>query len=145
MKARRFFITVLAAASAGTASAQSLRVPQRPEPGLDPSFARGWLAPTYDPYGFANFHWKDAIGFAPSSRLNWSYVLGERGSLGMSYSGGTYASGNYDPAALDGQRYGLSGRYALTPDWSVSAEALSRDPGGLLRPQDFRIGFQRRF
>jgi len=145
MKPRSLVLAVLLAASAGSASAQSLRVPQRAEPGLDPSFARGWLAPTYDPYGFANFHWKDAVGFAPSSRLNWSYALGERGSLGMSYSAGTYASGSYDPAALEGQRYGLSGRYALTQDWSVSAEALSRDPGSLFRVQDFRIGFQRRF
>ena len=145
MLARIVAVAALFAASVLPASAQSLRLPQRAEPGLDPSFARGWLAPTYDPYGFANSHWKDAGGFVPSSRLNWSYALGERGSLGMSYSGGTYASGSYDPASLDGQRYGLSGRYALSPDWSVSAEALSRDPGGLFRPQDFRIGFQRRF
>jgi hypothetical protein len=145
MHARSLFVAAVLAASALPASAQSLRLPQRAEPGLDPSFARGWLAPTYDPYGFANFHWKDSVGFAPSSRLNWSYAVGERGSLGMSYSSGTYASGNYDPAALDGQRYGLSGRYALSSDWSVSAEALSHDPGSLFRLQDFRIGFQRRF
>jgi len=145
MQARSLVIAALLAASAGAASAQSLRPPQRPEPGLDPAFARGWLAPSYDPYGFANLHWKDAIGFAPSSRLDWSYALSKRGSVGMSYSSAPYASGNYDPASLDGQRYGFSGRYALTPDWSVSAEALSRDPGGLFRPQDFRIGFQRRF
>lgn len=145
MLARSLAFAVVLLASALPASAQSLRMPQRPEPGLDPSFARGWLAPTYDPYGFANFHWKDAIGFAPSSRLNWSYALGERSSLGMSYERGPYAIGSYDPAALDGQRYGLSGRYALSPDWSVSAEALSREPGSLFRPQDFRIGFQRRF
>jgi len=145
MHARSLIVAAVLAASAASASAQSLRVPQRPEPGLDPSFARGWLAPTYDPYGFANLHWRDAAGAAPSSRLNWTYALGERGSLGMSYSRGLYASGGYDPAALDGQRYGLSGRYALTPDWSVSAEALSRDPAGVFRLQDFRIGLQRRF
>ena len=140
MLARSLAVVVVLVASALPASAQSLRLPQRAEPGLDPSFARGWLAPTYDPYGFPGYRWKDAAGFAPSSRLNWSYSLGERGSVGMSYS-----SNAYDPAALDSQRYGLSGRYALSPDWSVSAEALSRDPGGLFHLQDFRIGFQRRF
>jgi len=145
MHARSVVVAAFLAACAASASAQSLRLPQRPEPGLDPSFARGWLAPTYDPYGFANHHWRETTGYAPGSRLNWSYALGERGSLGMSYSTGSLASGVFDPAALDGQRYGLSGRYALTPDWSVRAETLSRDPGGVLRLQDFRIGFQRRF
>jgi hypothetical protein len=142
MQARKFarFLTiVLLTAAALPAAAQSLRVPQRAEVGLDPSFARGWLAPTYDPYGFARFQWKDAVGFAPSSRMNWSYAFGERGSLGMSYT-----NGNYDPAA-DGKQYGLFGRYSLNPDWSVSAQALSSQPGALFRLQDLRIGFQRRF
>ncbi|HEX2566589.1 MAG TPA: hypothetical protein VHL85_06995 [Burkholderiales bacterium] len=135
----RFLTIALLLAAALPAAAQSLRVPQRPEPGIDPSLARGWLAPTYDRYGFARFQWKDAVGFAPSSRMNWSYAFGERGSLGMSY-----ANGSYDPAA-DGRQYGLFGRYSFNPDWSVSAEALSNQPGALFRLQDFRIGFQRRF
>jgi hypothetical protein len=51
-------------------------------------------------------------------------------------------SGTY----LDEQRQvSLYGRYSLTPDWALSAETLSRDPSGLLRLQDFRIGVQRRF
>jgi hypothetical protein len=135
----KFLTVALLMAAALPAAAQSLRVPQRPEPGLDPSFARGWLAPAYDPYGFVRYQWKDAVGFAPSSRMNWSYAFGERGSLGMSY-----ANGNYDPA-VDGRQYGLFGRYSLNPQWSVSAEALSSQPGTLFRLQDFRIGFQRRF
>ncbi len=122
------------------APAQSLRLPERPETGLDPSLARGWLAPTYDRFGFATYRWKDAVGFAPASRMNWAYDFGQRGSLGMSY-----ANGNYDPATLDGRQYGLFGRYSLTPDWSLSAETVSREPGALLRLQDLRIGFQRRF
>ncbi|HZQ74954.1 MAG TPA: hypothetical protein VFB08_18725 [Burkholderiales bacterium] len=138
-KAVRFLIAALLAAAALPAAAQSLRLPQRAEPGLDPSFARGWLAPTYDPYGFSRFQWKDAVGFAPSTRMNWSYAFGERGSLGMSY-----ANGIYDPAT-DGRQYGLFGRYSLTQDWSVSAETLSSQPGSVFRLQDFRIGFQRRF
>src|SRR5256885_8889541 len=131
---------VLLLAAALPVAAQSLRVPDRPEPGLDPSFARGWLAPRYDPYGFARFQWKDAVGFAPSSRMNWSYAFGERGSLGMSY-----ANGNYDPAAVEGRQYGFFGRYSFAPDWSLSAETLSRQPGSLFRMHDFRIGVQRRF
>jgi len=135
----RFLTILVLLAAALPAGAQSLRVPQRPEPGLDPSFARGWLAPTYDPYGFARFQWKDAVGFAPSSRMNWSYAFGERGSLGMSY-----ANGAYDPAA-DGRQYGLFGRYSLNTDWSLSAETVANQPGTLFRLQDLRIGFQRRF
>ena len=142
MQARSLFrlIAVFALAAALPATAQSLRLPQRGETGLDPSFARGWLAPSYDRFGFANYGWKYAAGFAPSSRMNWSYTLGERGSRGMSY-----ANGNYDPAVVDSRQYGLFGRYSFAPDWSVSAEALSREPGTLFRLQDFRIGVQRRF
>jgi hypothetical protein len=134
-----FLTIVLLLATALPAVAQSLRVPNRPEPGLDPSFARGWLAPRYDPYGFARYQWKDAVGFAPSTRMNWSYAFGERGSLGMSY-----ANGAYDPAT-DGRQYGLFGRYSLNPEWSLSAETVSSQPGTLFRLQDLRIGFQRRF
>ena len=31
------------------------------------------------------------------------------------------------------RQYGLFGRYSLAPDWSLSAETLSREPGNLLR------------
>ena len=73
--------------------------------------------------------------------IYWSYAFGERGSLGMSY-----ANSNYDPATVvDGRQYGLFGRYSFAPDWSLSAETLSREPGSLFRLQDFRIGVQRRF
>jgi hypothetical protein len=133
-------VMVLLLLPAVPAAAQSLRLPQRSEPGLDPSLARGWLAPTYDRFGFATYRWKDAIGFAPASRMNWAYEVGERGSLGMSY-----ANGNYDPATVDGRQYGLFGRYSFTRDWSLSAETISREPGTLFRLQDFRIGVQRRF
>lgn len=131
---------VLALAAALPAWGQSLRLPQRGEPGLDPSLASGWLAPSYDRFGFARFQWKDAVGFAPGSRMNWSYAFGERGDLGMSY-----ANANQDPAAVDGRQYGVFGRYSLSHDWSLSAETVSREPGTLFRLQDLRIGFQRRF
>jgi len=39
----------------------------------------------------------------------------------------------------------LYGRYWVSPDWAVSAESSSRDAGGLIRFNDFRIGIQRRF
>src|SRR4051812_10780927 len=113
MQARPFFRLIVAAlvASVLPASGQSLRLPQRGETGIDPSFARGWLAPDYDRFGFARYHWKEAVGFAPSSRMNWSYTFGERGSLGMSY-----ANGNYDPAVVDGRQYGVFGRYSFAQD-----------------------------
>ena len=140
MSARLILIATLAAAL--PAAAQSLRPAQRGEPGLDPSFARGWLAPSIDRFGFANYRWNEPLGLAPRDRMDWSYEFGDRGSLGMSYGSGR----NYDPTtAIDGRQFGLIGRYSLSPDWSLNAEAVSREPGALLRLQDFRIGVQRRF
>ncbi len=120
--------------------AQGLRLPPPGEPGLDPTFARGWLAPDYDRFGFALNNWREAVGFAPGQRMHWSYTLNERSSLGMSM-------GNAYSYALDEHQRQLSlyGRYSLTPDWALSAETLGRDASGLFRLQDFRIGVQRRF
>jgi len=134
---RLILVSVLSMAS--TASAQSgVRVPERGEPGLDPSFARGWLAPDFDRFGFASYHWKDAIGFAPAQRMKWSYTFSERASLGMSM--GDTRNLDYD------QRYvSVFGRYWFAQEWAVSAESLSRDATGLLRLNDLRIGVQRRF
>jgi hypothetical protein len=129
----------LAVASAVPAFAQSgLRLPERGEPGLDPSFARGWLAPDFDRFGFAQYHWKDAIGFASSQRMNWSYSFGERSSLGLSMG----AARDFD---YDQRQLSVFGRYWFAPDWAVSAESQSRDATGLLRLNDLRIGVQRRF
>jgi hypothetical protein len=133
---------LVAAAIAFSASAhgQGLRLPERGgAAGLDPTFARGWLAPDFDRFGFATPHaaWKDAIGFAPSQRMNWSYAVGDRGTLSMSF-------GSSREPDLD-RPMSLYGRYWISPDWAVSAESLSRDAGGLIRFNDFRIGIQRRF
>ena len=134
--ARRALATALVAAA--PAYGQSgLRLPERSEPGLDPAFARGWLAPEFDRFGFASYHWKDAVGFAPAQRMNWSYTFGGRTSLGLSLSGREV---DYDQRNLS-----VFGRYWFAPDWAVSAETLSREPTGLLRLQDFRVGVQRRF
>jgi hypothetical protein len=73
---------LLAAASAWAQS--GLRLPERAEPGLDPSFARSWLAPEYDRFGFAAYQWRDIYGFAPGPRMRWSYAFGERADLSMS-------------------------------------------------------------
>ena len=136
MKARTAL--VLAFFVAGEALAQSgLRLPATGEPGLDPTFARGWLAPDYDRFGTALHNWREAVGFAPGQRMQWTYTLNDRSSLGM---------GMQNSRELEDQRQlSLYGRYSLTQDWALSAESLSRDPSGLLRLQDFRIGVQRRF
>ena len=121
------------------AFAQSgLRLPERGEPGLDPTFARGWLAPEYDRFGFAAYHWRDAYGFAPAARMHWAYAFGERGTLSMAFTNGREADFDQRPLSV-------FGRYWFSPDWAVSAESLSRDTTGLFRLQDFRIGVQRRF
>lgn len=123
---------------AASAFAQSgLRLPERGEPGLDPAFARGWLAPDFDRFGFV-YRWKDAIGFAPSQRMNWSYSFGRRASLSMSLG----AAREFD---YDQRQFSLFGHYRFAPDWALSAEATSRESTGLLRLNDWRFGLQRRF
>jgi len=108
-----------------------LRLPERGEPGLDPGFARSWLAPEYDRFGFAANHWRP--------RSEWSYpAAADRGNLGLSLS--TRRDSDLDPRPVS-----VFGRYWVSPDWAVSAESLSRDTSGLFRLQDFRIGVQRRF
>jgi hypothetical protein len=81
-------------------------------------------------------HWKDALGFAPSQRMNWSYTFGNRHSLGLSLGG--VREYEYE------RQFSLYGRYWFAPDWALSAEAISRETSGL-RLQDFRIGVQRSF
>lgn len=125
----------------GAASAQSgLKLPERGEIGIDPTFARGWFAPEYDTFGFAAPHWRDAPSLAAgASRMRMSYAFGSRTSLGMSLSRESYYS------ELEQRPLSLFGSYHFTQDWALSAESLSRDPLGLFRLQDFRIGLQRRF
>jgi hypothetical protein len=135
---RRVLCGATLLASAAATAQSGLRVPQRDEPGLDPAFARGWLVPEYDRFGFAAQPWRSGLGFAPAKRMDWSYELSRRASLSMSYTNGREAE-------LDARPLALFGRYWLSTDWALSAESLSRDAGGLLRLQDFRIGVQRRF
>jgi hypothetical protein len=134
----RIFATVGLLAALPAWAQSGLRVPERAEPGLDPSFARGWLAPEYDRFGFAAYQWRDVYGFAPGPRMRWSYAFGERADLSMSLA--SPREWDLEPRPLS-----LFGRYWFSPDWAVSAESLSRDPTGLFRLQDFRIGVQRRF
>ena len=128
-------LSLVAALAAGHAFAQAgLRVPERGEPGLDPSFARGWLAPEYDRFGFATYQWRDAAS-APVPRLNWAYSFGPRAEVSLSYN-----------TSYDSGQVSLFGRWWLSSDWALSAETVSRDqPGFLPRVQDFRFGVQRRF
>lgn len=131
---RLFAVALLAAAPAFGQS--GLRVPDRAEMGIDPTFARGWLAPEFDRFGFASPYWKDGAGLMPGQRMNWSYSFGSRTSLGLSVN-------NRD--LEDDRNVSVFGRYWFSPHWAVSAESQSREPQGLFRLQDFRIGVQRRF
>jgi hypothetical protein len=131
-------LSLLAALAAGQALGQAgLRIPDRAEPGLDPTFARGWLTPEYDRFGFAQY--KEAAGFSTvAPRMSWAYSVGQRADFSMSYKSGT---------EIDYERQvSLYGRWWFSPEWALSAETVSRDqPGWLPRLQDFRIGVQRRF
>ena len=133
----RRVLAIALMASAPAYAQSGLRLPERAEPGLDPGFARGWLAPEFDRFGFASYQWKDALGFAPAQRMNWSYSFSERTSLGLSVNSRDL---DYDQRSVS-----VFGRYWFAQDWAVSAESLSREPTGLLRLQDFRIGVHRRF
>ena len=137
----RIFRQLILAAVLGAAlpalAPSGLRVPDRSEPGLDPAFARGWLAPDFDRFGFATYGWKDGMGFAPSQRMSWSYTFGNRHSLGMSL--GAVREYEYE------RQVSLYGRYWFSNNWAVSAETISRETSGALRLQDFRIGVQRAF
>jgi len=127
----RQVIFVGALISAFPAFAQSgLRLPDRGESGLDPSFARGWLAPEYDRFGFASsYPWRP--------RSEWSTAAVDHGNLGLSLT--------RRDAEFDQRPMSVFGRYWFSQDWAVSAESLSRDTTGLFRLQDVRIGVQRRF
>jgi hypothetical protein len=124
---------------------EGLKLPSRAEPGLDPSFAAGWLNPGREGQGFERFHWRDAIGFTPTQRMQWSYSVGQNSSLGMSVVNGR----DYDASPIYGaetRQYGLFGRYSLAPDWSLNAETtVSRDPVNSLLRQEFRFGVRRQF
>ena len=136
MKAR--VALLLLSLLAGQALAQSgLRLPSTGEPGLDPTYARGWLSPDYDRFGTALHNWREAVGFAPGQRMQWTYSLNDRSSLGM----GMEKSRDLE----ENRQLSLYGRYSLTQDWALSAESMSQNPWGLLQLRDFRIGVQRRF
>jgi hypothetical protein len=121
-----------------------LRLPSRSTAGIDPSFAGGWLSPERDRLGYAQYHWRDSIGFAPNQRMQWSYAFGARSSLGMSVaSGRDFITEPVYGAEV--RQFGLIGRYSIAQDWSLSAETIAREPSTLFRLQDFRIGLRRQF
>ena len=136
MKASSALLTLCFCATQALAQS-GLRLPQQVEPGLDPTFARGWLAPDYDRFGFALNNWREAVGFGPGQRMQWSYTLSDGSSLGMALGPSAY---------LEERQFSLYGRYSLSADWAVSAEqSMGRDASGVPRLQDLRIGVQRRF
>jgi hypothetical protein len=131
-------LSLFAALAAGEVLAQAgLKLPERAEQGLDPSFARGWLTPEYDRFGFAQYRDGTAGLSSAAPRMSWGYSIGQRADFTMSYKGNE----------LDYERnVSLFGRWWISPEWALSGEAVSRDqPGWLPRLQDFRIGVQRRF
>jgi hypothetical protein len=159
MRSRTVLSLALAAAALGTAGSpvaqEGLRLPAgayemhapwglpRVNPGIDPAYAPAWLAPQPYRYSYPGPHWKEAIAFAPSRSLQWSYSFGASGSLGLAWWNGPEAS--YAPWGLEGSHFRLFGRYSFGPDWAVSAEAGGRDAAGGFRLNDFRIGLRHRF
>jgi hypothetical protein len=136
MLMRRCLCAAAIVTSAAAYAQSGLRLPHADQPGLDATFASGWWSPQYDRFGFASAPWRDRRGYAPATRLDWSYDVSARTRLSMSYAG----EGDWSPRPLT-----LFGRYWLSTDWALSAQSASRDAPGLLRLQDVRIGVQRRF
>ena len=128
MSGRLFLAVVFAAAAVPAAAQDGLSVPLRPEAGLDPAYARGWLSPEYSLQRFTS-----------GQRPQWSYSLSERSSFGMSY----YSNGR--ELELDSRQMSIFGRYSLSPTWAFSAETQLREPGSVPRLQDLRFGVQRKF
>ena len=140
-KAALSVFCVVAALTASQVLAQAgLRVPERSEPGLDPAFARGWLAPEYDRFGFLAYQLRDPAAAAPGQRMSWAYSVSPRADFSLTYSNGGSRDFDYD------RQVSLYGRWWFSPEWALSAETAARDqPGFLPRIQDLRIGVQRRF
>ena len=125
-------------------SQEGIRPPLRADgSGIDPSFAGGWFSPEAV-RNFAPYHWRDAVGFAATTKAQWSYSFAPHTSLGLSMASGR----DFDTAPIFGaetRQYGFFGRYSLASDWSLSAETMSREPNSLFRLVDFRIGLRRQF
>ena len=62
---------------------RGLRLPERGEPGLDPTLRARLARAGIRPLRLRLPTWREAVGFAPAPRMHWSYAFGERGSLGM--------------------------------------------------------------
>jgi hypothetical protein len=105
------------------------------------SFGRYELAPRYSLLGGTS----EAVWQAPGYRLRWSYDLGARSSLGISFASGRDAEDFMSQEIAPGRRWSLFGRYWLAPDWALSAEALTPGEGNLLRRPTIRLGVQRQF
>ncbi|HEX9396326.1 MAG TPA: hypothetical protein VF943_06230 [Burkholderiales bacterium] len=127
MPGRVFLFALILSFAVPAFGQEGLSVPPRGEPGLDPSYARGWLSPEY---GLQRF--------TTGQRPQWSYSLSDRSSLGMAL----YSGRELD---LDSRQMSLFGRYSFSPSWAFSAETQLRDPGSVPRLQDLRFGVQRRF
>ena len=127
MPGRAFFLLAILVAAGPAFGQEGISVPPRGEPGLDPSYARGWLSPDYS-----------LQRFTTGQRPSLSYSLTERSSLGMAIYNGRELD-------LDSRQMSLFGRYSFSPSWAFSAETQLREPGSVPRLQDLRFGVQRRF
>jgi hypothetical protein len=92
-------------------------------------FARGWLAPDYDRFGFALLLARRGVRARP--RMQWSYAS----ARGKPRHGRVATNlRDYEPRPPVSALRPLLAR----ADWAVSARSLSRDATGL-RPQDFAL------
>ena len=138
MSSGRFFawVALCAAlcAAQGALAQAGLRIPDRGE-GLDPTFARGWLAPDYDRFGFAYY----TPGATPASRrLAHALVLCLRPARQLRHVGSEQPRLRARPPGL-----------ALRPLLALARLGVQRRDcratRPAVRPQDFRFGVQRRF
>ena len=81
-------------------------------------------------------------GIAVPGRLQWSYLFGQRASVGLAWASGYEAEANGAEARGN---LTLFGRYWITPSWAFSAEAVAHEPGGLQPRRALRFGLRHRF
>lgn len=78
----------------------------------------------------------------PGRRLQWSYLFGQRGSIGLALASGYESDSG---ASADTRNLTVFSRYWITPAWAFSAEAVAHEPGSFQPRHLFRFGLHHRF
>jgi len=91
----------------------------------------------------------EGAGLGSAHRFEVSYLYGERNTIGLSYTTGRDVDNVGMPAAFsasDVRDWTLSGRHWLSPNWALTYDVLSGEPGAFYpKRQGLRLGVSRSF